>query len=164
MAKCLLLPLFTCLSLCSFVSSTLDLSSINAAQLERQVHSMRTHYAQFASGAYLPLAWVHRTMGLTNAAAHFTEAQPQAVDAVAAAQHCPDSPCCCCAADQGARCVLGDPASQRHAPRVHTTGCGSPPVRAPGFSVATRVCITLCNWVLRTHAACSSTVGSHRPT
>ncbi len=52
-------------------------------------------------------------------------------------EYCPDSPCCCCAADQGARCILGDPGSQRYAPRVHATGCGSPTVRALGCDVIT---------------------------
>ena len=45
MANYWLLSLLACLSLCSFASSTLDLSSITAAQLERQVHCMWTQHA-----------------------------------------------------------------------------------------------------------------------
>ena len=67
-----------------------------------------------------------------------------------AAKNCADSPCCCCAADQGARCVLRDPGSQRHAPRVHAAGCGSPTVRAAACEVTAHASITF-GMKLRTH-------------
>ena len=129
-----MLPFLTCLSLCSFVSGALDLSTIAAAQLERQVRIAFTQCTQHvliaATGSQHLL---QRSLLLT----HRNDLGPgrgSLVDRVSSrvwsnvkVVKCP----CADAAPQikGARRLLRDPGSQRHAPRLHAAGCGSQAVR-----------------------------------